>query len=109
MQASAPALSDLGEQGQGQGVDEAPGPNEMKRIRTTNPDSLRPAYAGRSVEEQDGSGPNKNGPLLGPTSQGVVRMKGITLTDIARGSAISSTSRNVHLSSGTQLVLRVNE
>ena len=111
MQASAPATGDLGEQGQGQGPDDAPGPNGMKKIRTTNPDSLRPAYAGRSAEEPtDTGGPQKNSAQsLGPTSQGVVRMKGITLSNTAQGSAISSTGKNVHLSSGTQLVLRVNE
>jgi len=36
-------------------------------------------------------------------------MKGITLSSAAQGSAISSTSENVHLSSGTQLVLHVAE
>jgi hypothetical protein len=36
-------------------------------------------------------------------------MKGITLSNTAQGSAISSTSENVHLSSGTQLVLHVAE
>jgi hypothetical protein len=112
MQASAPATGDLGEQGQGQGVNDAPGPNGMKKIlRTAPPGSTRPPYSGGGAEEPtDSGGPHRDSAQsLGPTSQGVVRMKGITLSNTPQGSAISSTSKNVHLSSGTQLVLRVNE
>jgi hypothetical protein len=112
MQISAPAISDLGGQGQGQGVHDAPGPNEIKSIsRTATPGSIRPAYsAGGAEEPTDSGGSHRNlAQSLGPTSQGVVRMKGITLNNTAQGSAISSTSKNVHLSSETQLVLRVNE
>ena len=113
MQTSAPALSDLGGLGQGQGVhDQALGPNEMRSIlRTATPGSLRPANsAGGAEEPTDSGGPHRNlAPSQGPTSQGVVRMKGIALSNTAQGSAISSTSENVHLSSGTQLVLRVTE
>lgn len=88
----------------------APGPNEMRRILTsTFPGSRRPANAAGGVEEPDSNGPHKNGPSLGPFSQGVVGMKGIALSNTAEGSAISSTRENVHLSSGTQLVLHVTE
>ena len=112
MQASIPAAADLGGQGQGQGPDDAPGPNEMKRIlRTTPPGSARPSNsAGGAEEPTDSGGPHRDSAQsLGPTSQGVVRMKGIALSNTPQGSAISSTSKNVHLSRGTQLVLRVNE
>lgn len=112
MQTSAPAISDLGAQGQGQGVHDAPGPIEIKSIsRTATPGSIRPAYSAGGAEEPTNSGGSHRNlaPSLGSTSQGVVRMKGITLSNTAQDSAISSTSKNVHLSSGTQLVLRVNE
>ncbi|MGA8374359.1 MAG: hypothetical protein WB758_07100 [Candidatus Sulfotelmatobacter sp.] len=108
MHTSAPGVSDVDFAGE-TGSRSSLGPNGMRRIQMTNPDSLRPAYAGRSVEEPDSSGPHKDSPLLGPFSQGVVGMKGITLSNTAQGSAISSTSENVHLSSGTQLVLHVAE
>jgi hypothetical protein len=112
VQTSAPASSDLTGQGQGQGIhDQAIGPNEMRALRTATPGSLRPAYAETGAEEpMDSDGRRKNlASSLGPTSHGVFGMKGIALSNTAHGSAISSTSENVHLSSGTQLVLRVAE
>jgi hypothetical protein len=111
MQTSATAISDLTQQGQGQGPHDAPGPNETRSImRTATPGSARPAYSSGAEEPTDNGGPQRNlATSLGPTSQGVVGMKGIALSHTAQGSAISSTSENVHLSSGTQLILRVNE
>src|ERR1700730_1052100 len=43
---------------------------------------------------------------LGPTSQGVVGMKRLTLNS-GQASVVSSNADNVHLDSGTQLILRV--
>ena len=43
---------------------------------------------------------------LGPTSQGVVGMKGLSLRSAGPASVISSETDNVHLDSGTQLMLR---
>ena len=43
---------------------------------------------------------------LGPTSQGVVGMKGLSLKAAGPASVISSETDNVHLDSGTQLMLR---
>jgi len=43
---------------------------------------------------------------LGPTSQGVVSMKGLSLKASGPASVISSETDNVHLDSGTQLMLR---
>ena len=43
---------------------------------------------------------------LGPTSQGVVGMKGLSLKASGQTSVISSETENVHLDSGTQLMLR---
>lgn len=47
-----------------------------------------------------------SGVALDPHSQGVIGMKGLALNSSGEGSVISSTSSNVHLDSGTQLVLR---
>lgn len=46
---------------------------------------------------------------LGPTSQGVVGIRGISLKSATPDSTISSSSENVRLSGGTQLVLKVAE
>ena len=43
---------------------------------------------------------------LGPTSQGAVGMKGISLKPSDQGTVITSEKDNVHLDSGTQLILR---
>ncbi len=43
---------------------------------------------------------------LGPTSQGVVGMKGLSLKSSGQTSVVSSETDNVHLDSGTQLILR---
>jgi hypothetical protein len=49
---------------------------------------------------------------ISSSSQGVIGLKGLSLngkaTNSTQGSVISSNSQNVHLDSGTQLVLRVN-
>jgi len=48
---------------------------------------------------------------LAPSSTGIINMSGLSLSsdfsNASQGSLITSTSRNVHLESGTQLVLRV--
>jgi hypothetical protein len=46
------------------------------------------------------------GVALDPHSQGVIGMKGLVLQSAGEASVISSTSNNVHLDSGTQMVLR---
>jgi len=95
MQTSAPAISDLAGPNTAGGPRSAPGMNERRStIGNAFPGFLRPANLAQSP---------------GPTRQGVVGMKGIALSNTAQGSAISSTSENVHLSSGTQLVLRVTD
>jgi hypothetical protein len=43
---------------------------------------------------------------LGPTSQGVVGMRGLTLNSTGEAAVLSSSAQNVHLDSGTQLILR---
>ena len=89
-----------------------PGPNEAKSIlATTFPGSRRPANSAGGAGEPTGDGGSSANTArsLGPASQGVVGMKGIAISDTAQGCAISSTRENVHLSSGTQLVLRLLE
>ncbi len=55
----------------------------------------------------DPSSPGSGTPApLGPTSQGVVGMKGLSLKPSDQGTVISSETDNVHLDSGTQLILR---
>lgn len=44
---------------------------------------------------------------LAATSQGVIGMKGLALTSSGRNSVVSSQIGNVHLESGTQMILRV--
>jgi hypothetical protein len=44
---------------------------------------------------------------LGPTSKGVVGMKGLSLDSSGLASVVSSKTDNVHLDGGTQLILRV--
>lgn len=109
LQASVPDFSDMDFARQMQSSP-APGPNEMRRIQATAfPGSRRPANAEGSVEETDTGSAHRDGPALGPFSQGVVGMKGITLSNTAQGFAISSTTENVRLSAGTQLVLHLTE
>jgi len=44
---------------------------------------------------------------LGPTSQGVIGIRGLSLNSSGQASVVASSSENVHLDSGTQLILRV--
>ena len=58
------------------------------------------APADSGVPASGGVGP------LSPASQGVVGIQGLSLQDSAQGSVITSSSGNVRLDSGTQLILR---
>jgi hypothetical protein len=94
------------------GPQSAPGRNEQRRILgSAFPGSLTPANAGAVTDKSANSGGSSRDSArsLEPSRQGVIGMKGIALSQTAQGSAISSTRENVHLSSGTQLVLRVTE
>jgi hypothetical protein len=44
---------------------------------------------------------------LSPTSKGVVGIKGLSLDTSGPAAVLSSTTGNVHLDNGTQLILRV--
>jgi hypothetical protein len=45
-------------------------------------------------------------PALDPKSQGVIGMKGLSLSASDQGSVVSSSTSNIHLDGGTQLILR---
>lgn len=68
--------------------------------------------AGTTLHTANGTGANVAGGLTS-TSHGVIGMPGLTLSSVASGSAtagsvISSSSSNVHLESGTRMLLSVN-
>jgi hypothetical protein len=73
-----------------------------------------PSYPG-SYPSRGGSGTSQDqtGPVgtsvspLGSTSQGVVGMRGLSLNSSGATSVLSSATDNVHLDSGSQLILRV--
>ena len=62
-------------------------------------------YPGNAPAESGAPASAGVGPL-GPTSQGVVGIPELSLQDSAQGSVVSSNRANVHLDSGTQLILR---
>jgi hypothetical protein len=65
------------------------------------------AYPPGTASGTDPSSPGGGTPApLGPTTQGVVGMKGVSLKPSDQGTVISSETDNVHLDSGTQLILR---
>jgi hypothetical protein len=61
----------------------------------------------------DGGGSDRDAPPpttmapLGPTSKGVVGIKGLSLEVSEKAAVISSATGNVHLDGGTQMILRV--
>ena len=69
------------------------------------------AYPGDLAPIPDPMAPNRTSDStvvpLSPTSKGVVGMKGLTLDTSGPSAVLSSNSGNVHLDSGTQLILRV--
>ena len=86
------------------------GRNAMRHhISTAYPGSLHPGNSPGGSEESTRVPGTRLGPSLGPASHVVVGIKGMVLSNTAQGSAIRSTSGNVHLSKGTQLALRVLE
>ena len=71
--------------------------------------SIPPKYPNATIPEP----PGLNAPSastvspLAPTSRGVVGIKGLALQTSGSVSVLTSTTGNVHLDSGTQLMLRV--
>jgi hypothetical protein len=65
-----------------------------------------PSNAPSQMPSAGTSSGSSNIGVLDPHSQGVVGMKGLQLSASPQASVVSSSSGNVHLDSGTQLVLR---
>ncbi|HEV2714120.1 MAG TPA: TrbI/VirB10 family protein [Terriglobales bacterium] len=85
----------------------APGQGGMGGARTgsTGAPPTGAGYPGNAPADSGTAASAGVGPLS-PSSQGVVGMPGLSLQDSAQGSVITSSSGNVHLDSGTQLILR---
>ena len=66
-----------------------------------------PVGGGTGLPPDPASTPSSTVSPLGPTSKGVVGMKGLSLDSSGPASVVSSKTDNVHLDSGTQLILRV--
>jgi hypothetical protein len=72
-----------------------------------------PSYPGGYPSRGGAASPDPTGPAgtsvspLGSTSQGVVGMRGLSLNSSGSTSVLSSNTDNVHLDSGSQLILRV--
>jgi hypothetical protein len=54
-----------------------------------------------------GSSSGSSGSSLGANSQGVVGIRNLSLSASGQASVVSSSSENVHLDSGTQMILRI--
>ena len=69
------------------------------------------AYPGDLAPISDPMAPNRTSDStvvpLSPTSKGVIGMKGLSLDTSGPAAVLSSNTSNVHLESGTQLILRV--
>lgn len=85
-----------------------PGRRPASAADSTAP-SIPPKYPTSSIPEPPGlNAPNTSTVSpLGPTSRGVVGMKGLSLQTAGPVSVLTSNTGNVHLDSGAQLMLRV--
>ena len=63
--------------------------------------------SGASLPSGAAGPPNSSGGPLDPRSEGVVGIKDLSLSTSGPASVISSSRENVHLDSGTQLILRI--
>ena len=91
-------------------------PSAAQAQRGTVPGSTSPNTAsypagypphGASAPADQGGQLGSSVSPLGPTSQGVIGMKGLSLSAAGAASVLSSSTDNVHLDSGAQLILRV--
>jgi hypothetical protein len=82
----------------------------MSGTSSPTPPSYPGGYPSRGAS---GTSQDQTGPVgtsvspLGSTSQGVVGMRGLSLNSSGATSVLSSNTDNVHLDSGSQLILRV--
>jgi hypothetical protein len=86
------------------------------------PDGMSSMEGARSYPNSSDTHPNIPGPTAGgdkrndaatgglsSSTHGVVGLSGLSLSSSAQGSVLSSTTQNVHLDSGTQMLLLVNK
>jgi len=79
----------------------------MNRNPTSAPGNTAPPDASAPHGDvNDGSPAPSQGGTLSPSSQGAVGMSGVSLSADQQGTVITSTSRNLKLDGGTQLILR---
>lgn len=76
-----------------------------QRPNTSAPSSY-PSNAPSQMPSGNAGSTTPAGVVLDPHSQGVIGMKGLQLNASGDGSVVTSADNNVHLDSGTQLVLR---
>lgn len=85
-----------------------PGPKPASAADPTA-SSIPPKYPTSAIPEQPGLNVPNTSTIspLAPTSRGVVGIKGLSLETSGPVSVLTSSTGNVHLDSGTQLMLRV--
>lgn len=74
--------------------------------RTGPPTTSPTSYPSGNPSGNSGGGLNDSSSPLDATSQGVIGFKSLSLSAAGQGSVISSKTENVHLESGTQLILK---
>ena len=96
----APSPQQSGNMGSGNAAPGSMGP--------TSPSGAAPSSVGQSpsMETADAAASGPSG-VLAPEAKGAVGMKGATLTSAKDASVIASSSQNVKLDGGTQMMLRV--
>jgi biotin carboxyl carrier protein len=85
-------------------------PSSTRHSSVPQPQPLETPEIPRAGPAEHGTASSTTNPALDVGSKGVVGMPGLTLSEASqapRGSAVSSSSRNVKLESGSQLILRV--
>jgi hypothetical protein len=56
-----------------------------------------------------GEATDRSGAVLDPSSKGIAGLNGLALSRSGQASVVSSSNENVHLETGTQLILRIEE
>ncbi len=86
-------------------------PGQRGPLGDASTQGVPPSYPGDLAPIPDPMGPNRTSDStvvpLSPTSKGVVGMKGLNLDTLGPAAILTSNTGNVHLDSGTQLILRV--
>jgi hypothetical protein len=99
----SPATAGIPSASQGQRTAMAGVPSQPPSSYAT----LYPAGSASGTAPENTTPPSSTVSPLDPGSKGVVGMKGFSLSTSGQVSVVSSITENVHLDSGTQLILRV--